>query len=149
MYLDSFVSSESDNSSDSFGYGLFANNSKTFDMTSTLKMTVGRWGGGWGARERGRGGVSEKERERERERERQREREGDRRIGIGRREKERERENKGIFFHYYYFPYVPPQSSTEFSMAHGPLGSSISFSMGTPIANTRTGSGYTWKHTQA
>ena len=113
VYLDSFVSSESDNSSDSLGYGLFTNNSKALDMTSMLEMTVGGGGG-----------------------------------GVTKREKAISNKIKGIFF-ITHSTYVPPQSSTEFSMAQGPLGSSISFSMGTPMANTRTGSGYTCKHTRA
>jgi hypothetical protein len=38
--------------------------------------------------------------------------------------------------------YVPPQNSTDVFWPKSLFGSSNNFSMGTPIATTRTGSGY-------
>ena len=38
-YLDSFISRKSHYSSDPFGYSLFTDNSKTLDVSSTLKVT--------------------------------------------------------------------------------------------------------------
>lgn len=49
-----------------------------------------------------------------------------------------------VFCWYTLYTHVPPHSSTEFSMAQGPVGSSLIWSTGTPMLSTRTGSGYTW-----